>query len=91
MDPLLIDLKNRLSNGESETVLRELELYLTENPNSDEAYFLMGNAYRKSEKWGEAMNAYANAVELNPESPAKHAYQSIVEVLDFFNKDMYNQ
>ena len=31
------------------------------------------------------------AIDLNPESPAQHAYQMAMDILNFYNKDMYNQ
>ena len=31
------------------------------------------------------------AIDLNPESPALHARQMAMDILNFYNKDMYNQ
>lgn len=58
---------------------------------SDKAYYLLGNAYRKKGDWQGAINNYLMAMELNPESPAVNAYKMANEILDFYNKDMYNQ
>lgn len=91
MDAKLKILKDRLSKDYSEEVLTALQSYVASHPDCDEAYFLLGNAYRRNERWGDAMNAYQQAMDLNPESPAQLAYRSIVEVLDFYNKDMFNQ
>lgn len=68
-----------------------LQSILLETPLSDEAYFLLGNAYRKQEKMGEAMNAFLSAIEINPESPAKQAYEMLAEIMKFYHKDRYNQ
>ena len=38
-----------------------------------------------------ALNNYLEAMERNPESPAAHAYQMTMDILNFYNKDMYNQ
>ena len=51
----------------------------------------MGNAWRKKGNWQMAMNTYLEAIQLNPESPAKQALDIANEILDFYNKDMYNQ
>lgn len=96
MDAVLQEIKETLVNGNSDKtiingVIVSLKQFIAQNPKSDDAYFLLGNAYRRREEWGEAMNAFQSAVELNPNSPAKIAYRSIQEVLDFFNKDMFNQ
>ena len=37
------------------------------------------------------MNCYLEAVALNPGSPARQALDIANEILDFYNKDMYNQ
>ena len=50
-----------------------------------------GNAYRKQGNWQQALNNYQYAIDLNPESPAQHAYQMAMDILNFYNKDMYNQ
>jgi len=57
----------------------------------DELFYLLGNAWRKKGNWQMAMNNYLEAVHLNPESPAKQALDIANEILDFYNKDMYNQ
>ena len=38
-----------------------------------------------------ALNNYLEAIDLNPESPAVHAREMIMNILEFYNKDMYNQ
>ena len=63
----------------------------TDFPGKDEAYYLRGNAYRKQGNWQQALNNYQYAIDLNPESPAQHAYQMAMDILNFYNKDMYNQ
>ena len=57
----------------------------------DTLFYLLGNAWRKKGNWQMAMNNYLEAVALNPESPAKQALEIANEILDFYNKDMYNQ
>ena len=57
----------------------------------DELFYLLGNAWRKKGNWQMAMNNYLEAVHLNPESPAARALEIANEILDFYNKDMYNQ
>lgn len=57
----------------------------------DELWYLLGNAWRKKGNWQMAMNAYLEATNLNPESPAQQALDIANEILAFYNKDMYNQ
>ena len=57
----------------------------------DTLYYLLGNAWRKKGNWQMAMNNYLEAININPDSPAKQALDIANEILDFYNKDMYNQ
>ena len=57
----------------------------------DSLFYLLGNAWRKKGNWQMAMNNYLEAIHLNPESPAQQALDIANEILDFYNKDMYNQ
>ena len=53
-------------------------------------YYLLGNAYRKQSNWQMALNNYAEAVALDPESPAAEAQKMILDLLEFYHKDYYN-
>ena len=50
-----------------------------------------GNAYRKQSNWQQALNNYRYAIDLNPDSPARQAYNMVMDILNFYHKDMYNQ
>ena len=89
---LLKEIKELIANGEIEIALQHLDEYLNaDNPHKDEVYYLKGNAYRKLSNWQQALNNYQKAIDLNPESPAADARQMVIDILNFFNKDMYNQ
>lgn len=57
----------------------------------DECFYLRGNAYRKLGQTRLALNDYLEAIALNPDSPAATAYRMQIRILDFYNRDMYNQ
>ena len=88
----LIAIKALISQGEVEQAISLLDQYLqTDSPQQDEAFYLRGNAYRKQGNWQQALNNYRYAIDLNPESPAKEAHRMVIDILNFYNKDMYNQ
>ena len=60
-------------------------------PMDDTLFYLLGNAWRKKGNWQMAMNNYLEALRLNPDSPVKQALEIANEILDFRNKDLYNQ
>ena len=85
-------IREPISQGKVEEAIGLLQDVLhSDYPHKDEAYYLLGNAYRKQGNWQQALNHYGQAVELNPQSPALHARRMVMDILEFYNKDMYNQ
>lgn len=82
-----------ISQGDVEPALKLLDEWLQtpEAPDKGRAYYLRGNAYRKQEDWQQALNNYQQAIDLDPQSPALHARKMLLDILNFYHKDMYNQ
>lgn len=91
MNEKLTQIKLLINKGELETAINQLSQLIETNKANDEPYYLLGNAYRKQGNWQLALNNYLEAIERNPEGPAVQAYQMMMDILNFYNKDMYNQ
>lgn len=89
----LKNIKDSINDGDVDKAIENLTRYLSnkENPLADEAYYLLGNAYRKKGNWQQALNNYQSAIDINPESTAADARKMVIDILNFYNKDMYNQ
>ena len=87
----LIIIKELIKEGQLETAIEQLSQYIQLDSTDDEPYYLLGNAYRKQGNWQLALNNYLEAMERNPDSPAVQAHQMMMDILNFYNKDMYNQ
>jgi len=61
-----------------------------ERPQEDEIYYLLGNIHHKQNHWQEALQYYAHAIEINPESPALQAREMIIQIMSFYDKERYN-
>ena len=85
------DIKKQIKDGDLELAISHLSQYIQSETTDDEPYYLLGNAYRKLGNWQMALNNYLEAIERNPESPAVQAHQMMMDILNFYNKDMYNQ
>ena len=83
-------IRQLISEGQTQEAIRLLDEYLALHKGSDEAWYLRGNAYRKMGETRLAINCYLEAIALNPDSPAQEAYNMMIKILDFYNKDMYN-
>ena len=91
MKEKLNTIKGLIKEGELEAAIEQLSQYIQRDSTDDEPYYLLGNAYRKQGNWQLALNNYLEAMERNPESPAVQAHQMMMDILNFYNKDMYNQ
>ena len=84
-------IKQLISEGKTDEAIHLLDEYIEKNNTDDNAYYLRGNAYRKTGNIRLALNNYLSALELNPDSPAVIAHNQLIAILNFYNKDMYNQ
>ncbi len=89
-------IKEMLSRSESRDVIAHCD-YIIENEDNDDnkifvaqLFYLRGNAYRQLGDWGKAMSSWLEAMDRDPQSPARQAYAHAIEILDFYNHDLYN-
>ena len=62
----------------------------SQNAMNSEDYYEQGNAYRRQGNWQKAVECYAEAIELDPESPAVQAREMLNNILAFYSKDALN-
>lgn len=92
MNELLARIKRQINDGDvDEAIIRLREIMAVSPETNAEAYYLLGNAYRKLGDWQGALNNYQEAIALDPESPAAEARDMALDILSFYNKDMFNQ
>ena len=84
-------IKTLIGEGILQEAIEQLNKLIGEGSEDDELYYLRGNAWRKLGNWQQALNNYLEAISLNPEGPAKEAHRMLMEILEFYNKDMFNQ
>ena len=81
-----------LDGNRADDAIALLEQFRSEGGVMDDTlFYLLGNAHRKKGNWQMAINNYLEAIHLNPESPATRALEIANDILEFYNKDMYNQ
>ena len=54
------------------------------------AYYLIGVRFWKEGNWKLTFENYLKAIEINPNSPAKQAYEMVMDIINFSNPDLYN-
>ena len=53
--------------------------------------YVRGKAYRKLTNGKEASNSQLQEIDQNPNAPAVHARKMLIDILEFYHKDMFNQ
>ena len=86
-------LKNSVRGLSSQEAVKVLSEYIESNQGSpylDDAYTLRGMKYWGLQNRSAAINDYLAAIRLNPQSRAVQALKAANEILDYYNKDLYN-
>lgn len=88
-------IKDMLERSQSHDVIAHCDYLIENNKDEDklviaQLFYIRGNAYRQLGEWGKAMSSYLEAAERDPEGPAKQAYSNALQILDFYNHDIYN-
>lgn len=73
-----------------EETLRSLDSYIAANPADDEALTERGLLNWAMDHRSAAIKDYLAALRLNPGSRAGQALKAAYEILNFYNKDLYN-
>lgn len=87
-----IDEAKRLAdNYNLEEAKQLLNDILVEHPQSDDAYYILGNIARRETNFGRAINCYTKALEINPKNTAAiSAIEMLNEILAYRNTDLIN-
>ena len=83
-------LKAEIKTASYEVAIEKLTAYISLHPDSDEALTVRGMKYWGAGQRSLAINDYLAAIRLNPESRARLALQATNDILDYYNKDLYN-
>ncbi len=87
----LEEIKEAIRQGlDSQEGLKALTEFIAIHPNDDEALTARGMQYWSMGNRAEAINDYLSAIRINPESKAKMALKATNDILDYYNKDLYN-
>lgn len=88
-----LELKESMKGFSGDDAVKALSEYIESNPNAadlDEALTYRGMKYWGMQKRSLAINDYLAAIKLNPQSKAVQALKAANDILDYYNKDLYN-
>lgn len=85
------EIKAHIQAGDSaEQCVEMLTVYIEHHPADDEAFYLRGVRYWSLGQRSLAINDYLTAIKLNPKSKATMAIKTSYEILNYYNKNLYN-
>lgn len=84
------ELKDSVTLLPSQEAIIRITEYLKDNPQDTDALTLRGMKYFGSGQRAHAINDYLAALEINPDCNARLALQAANDILDYYNKDLYN-
>ena len=83
-------IKQLIDEGRMTDAIELLNDYLATHPDSDEALYLRGRAHRKAGRIREAINDYLASAAIRPDGHAARAYRMEIEIMDFYDRNLYN-
>lgn len=84
------ELQEKISLMPYEDAIELLTDIINKNPQSTDALTLRGMKYFGAGRRSAAINDYLAALRIDPNCKARLALQSANEILDYYNKDLYN-
>ena len=84
-----LEIQQLIENGQLDVALECVEEQLLVGAD-EHLFYLKGKILLRKSDWKGATDAFLHAQELNPESPAREQLAMIKDIMDFYNKDMYN-
>lgn len=87
------ELKDSIRGLSGLEAVKVLDRFIEDNPDSpelDEAYTMRGMKHWGLQNRSAAINDYLAAIRINPESRAVMALKAANDILDYYNKDLYN-
>lgn len=79
-----------IKNNDLEGAIVELNQMISADSDDADAYFERGKLYWRLGRKREAISDYNRAVSLDSSSPAAEALRQSMEIMSFYNRDLYN-
>ena len=80
-----------IESGEVKLALGRLSEELKQTSEDAFLYYLSGKAQMKLGNWGKALSDFLHSEQLDDNSPAVESRKMLEDIMQFYNKDMYNQ
>lgn len=83
-------LRNLTEQESYAEALKQADAFLEEDKQDDMLWYLRGNIFKKQEQWKQAIDSYTEAISINPKNPATTMRRICIDILNFYDKTLYN-
>lgn len=83
-------LRNLTEQENYAEALKHADDFLKEDAKDDMLWYLRGNIFKKQEQWKQAIDSYTEAISINPKNPATTMRRICIDILNFYDKTLYN-
>lgn len=83
-------LRNLTEQEHYAEALKQADDFLKEDEKDDMLWYLRGNIFKKQEQWKQAIDSYTEAISINPKNPATTMRRICIDILNFYDKTLYN-
>ena len=83
-------IRTLLDKEEYDKALATVDAFIEEAKDDDMLWYLRGNVFKKQERWKEAIDSYTEAIDINPKNPATTMRRICIDILNFYDKTLYN-
>ncbi len=87
---ILNDVRSLTEQEDYGKAMELVDSFLQTHKDDDMAWYLKGNIYKKQEQWQDAINSYTTAIDINPKNPATTMRRICIDILNFYDKTLYN-
>ena len=85
------DICNALDSDNLQLAQQLIEEKHAEIGKSSTLLYLKGKLYMKQSQWGKAISCFLQSEKIEPNEPARQCREMLIDIMQFYNKDMYNQ
>lgn len=83
-------IRSLIEKNDLKDAIAELNQIISEDAGNSDAYFERGKLYWRLGLRREAINDYNRASAIDSSSPAAEALKQAMEIMSFYNRDLYN-
>lgn len=85
------DIRGALDSDNLQLAQQLISEERTQRGDTSTLLYLQGKFYMKQSLWGKAISCFLQSEKIEPNEPSRQCREMLADIMQFYNKDMYNQ